>query len=132
MLADGTDKVIRQFLSYVLIAADATAPDGLALGGLTHRLGLRFDMLLRIIIGGRRCIGEDFHLSDRPYEKHVCAEVDRLLNVNRYKSVGTSRDGQCAVSDATTISKVVKLIDRPSALEAEMLKQIEVGSLAEN
>jgi hypothetical protein len=58
MLADGTGEVVGQFLAHVLVAADGAAPDGLALGGLTNGLGLRLDVLLKIIIGGRGHVRE--------------------------------------------------------------------------
>ena len=81
MLADGTGEVVGQFLTHVLVAADAAAPDGLALCCLTHGLGLRLDVLLIIIIGGGGHVGEHFHLGDEAYEKHVRAKVDGLLHV---------------------------------------------------
>ncbi len=97
MLADGTGEVVGQFLTHVLVATDGAAPDGLALCGLTHGLGLRLDVLLIIIIGGRGHVGEHFHLGDGAYEKHVRAKVDGLLHVGRDKGIGATGDGQCAV-----------------------------------
>ena len=132
MLADGAGEVVGQFLAHVLVAADGTAPDGLTLCGLPHGLGLRLDVLLIIIIGSRWHVGEHFHLRDGAYEKHVRAKVNSLLHVSRDEGIGAARDGQCAVGDATTILEAVELIDRTSALETKVLKQFEVGSLAED
>ncbi len=132
VLADGTGEVVGQFLAHVLVAADAAAPDGLALCCLTHGLGFRLDVLLIIIIGGRRHVGEYFHLGDGAYEEHVRAQVDGLFHVGRDEGVGTTRDGQRAVGDAATVGEAFELIDCPSALETEVLEHLEVGSLADN
>ena len=93
MLADGASEVIGQFLTHVLVAADRTAPNSLTLCSLTHGLGLRFDMLLIIIIGSRWHVGEHFHLSDCAYEEHVGTKVNGLLHVSRDEGIGATSDG---------------------------------------
>ena len=60
------------------------------------------------------------------------AKVNGLLHVGRDKGIGATGDGQCAVGDAPAILEAVELIDGTSALEAEVLEQFEVGSLAED
>ena len=60
------------------------------------------------------------------------AKVDGLLHVGRDEGIGTTGDGQCAVGDAATVGEAFELIDRPSALETEVLEQLEVGGLADN
>ena len=81
MLANGTDEIIRQFLSHIFITTDDTAPNGLALSGLPNGLRLRFDMLLIIIVCGRRHIRERLHLGNMTYKKDMRAQIDGLLHI---------------------------------------------------
>ena len=132
MLTDGTSEVFGQFLANIFISADAAAPDGLTLRCLADGLGLRFDVLLVVVIGGRGNIAEYFHLSDETDEERMRSQVDGLLHISGDEGVGATRDGQRTVGDAAAVSEVCKLIDSASALETEVLEQFEVGSLTED
>lgn len=132
MLTDWAGEIFGKFLANIFISADAAAPDSLALCCLADGLGLRLDILLVVVIRGRGNIGEHLHLGDETNEEHVSSQIDSLFHVGRDKGVGATHDGHRAVGDAATIGEVSELIDRASALEAEVLEQFEVGSLAED
>ena len=132
MFADGTDEVLRKFIAYILVAADDTAPDGLALGGLPHRLRLRLDVLHVVAIRGGRYLVEHFRFCDGPDEEDVRTEIDDLLHLDGDVGVGAAGDGHSAVRDTAAILEVGELIDLATALEAKMLEQLEVGGLTDD
>ena len=132
MLANGADEVIGQFLALILITANDAPPDGLALGIPADRLGVRLDVLLVVIIGGGGNIGERLHFGDNTDKKDMRAQIDNLLHICRKEGVCPASDCQCAVSDATAVGEVRKLIDHTPALETEVFEQFEVGRLADD
>ena len=93
MLAERANEVGRQFLTLVLITADAATPNGLALVGLADRLRLWLDVLLVVVVGGRRHIRQRFHLCDGTDEEHVRAEVNGLFHIGRDEGVRATCDG---------------------------------------
>ena len=129
MFAQRAFEIGWEGVTLIYIAADLADPLGLF---LNLGLGLRLDILLVVVIRGRGNIGEHLHLGDETNEEHVSSQIDSLFHVGRDKGVGATHDGHRAVGDAATIGEVSELIDRASALEAEVLEQFEVGSLAED
>ena len=59
MLAERADKVSRKLLAFIYVAAYRTSPYGLSALRGSGRFRLRLDVLLIILIGCRRCLGED-------------------------------------------------------------------------
>ncbi len=132
MLAEGADEVGGELLALVLVAADGAAPNSLALGGLLHRLRLRLDVLHVVAIRGGRRLVEHFRFGDGPDEEDVRTEIDDLLHLDGDVGVGAAGDGHRAVRDTAAILEVGELIDFATALEAEVLEELEVGRLAED
>ncbi len=132
MFADGTDEILRKFLAYIFVAADNATPDGLALGGLPHRLRLRLDVLHVVAIRGGRRLVEHFRFGDGPDEEDVRTEIDDLLHLDGDVGVGAAGDSHRAVRDTAAVLEVSELIDLAPALEAEMLEQLEVGGLTDD
>ena len=132
MFAEWTDEVCRQFLSFIFIAADEAAPNGLAFGGLTDRLWFRFDMFLVEIIGSRRYVGECLHFGNKTDEKNVRAQINGLLHIRREKGVGAASDSRRAVADAAAVGEIGELIDCVPTLETEVLEQFEISRLTDD
>ena len=132
MFADGTNEVFWQFFSHIFVATDAATPNGLAIFRLSCWLRLGFDVGLVIVVCGRRCVGECFHLGDKPDEQHVCAEVNGLFHISRDECVGATCDGEGAIADTATICKVGELVHGASTLETKMLEEFKVGSFAKD
>jgi len=51
MFTNRADEVVGDFVADVFVAADATAPDLLAVGSGSHRLGLGFNVGLVVFVG---------------------------------------------------------------------------------
>ena len=132
MFAEGADEVGGQLVTHVLVTADDAAPDSLAFGGLTRRLGFRLDMLLIVAVSSGRDVSEHFSLSDGSDEKDMGAEINDLLHLDGNEGVGAACDSQCAVGDAEAVGETVEFINLAPALEPEVLEQLEVSGLAEN
>ena len=132
MFADGTDEILGKFITLILITTDDAAPDGFALFGLTDSLGFRFDVLLIVIVGGRRHIGKRLHLGDETDEKDMRTQINGLLHIDRKVGVRAASDCQRSIAETAAVGEVGKLIDRVPALESKMLKQFEIGLLADD
>ena len=109
MFANGADEIIGQFLSHIFVTTDDTAPNGLALSGLPNGLRLRFDMLLVIIVCGRRHIDKRFHFCDKADEKDVCSQIDGLLHISEM-SWGRIDYPQNVFKKGDTVKVIIKEI----------------------
>ena len=132
MLAYRADEVLGQFLPNILVATDNATPYSLAISGLSHRLGLRLDMLLVVIIGGRGHVRKHLHFGDRANKEEMGAEIDNLLHLDGEEGVGAARHSQRAVADTAAFLEVGELIDLASALETEVLEEFKVSRLADD
>lgn len=126
MLAPRANEVVGQGFALVLIATDSAAPHGL-LDGLRTRLDVR----LIVVVGSRSVVGKRFHLVDVDDKQRVSAKVDRLRNVSGDVRISAASHRQRTVCQATAVGEVGKFVDVASRLEAEMLKQLEVGFFAD-
>ena len=129
MLAQRTDKVIRQFLAFIYIAAYLADPGHLA--GLRRSRG-RFDILLIVGVSGGRGIGQLLSGNDIGDEHGVSAKVNALYDFRGNVCVRTFCDIENAVVRPFCCGISVELIYVPAALEAEMFKGVKAGFLRQD
>ncbi len=68
MLTNRADEVVGDFFADVFVAADATAPDLLAVGSGSYLLRLWFDVGLVVFVGAGGVICKDCHEGGRTDE----------------------------------------------------------------
>ena len=125
MLAQRTNKILRQLFSHILISANRTSPDGLSILCLPHFLRLGLNMVHIVFIGCRSIPTQHFHIRDLTNEHGMRAKILRLVNL--YGNIGIGSFGNIinTVLSSDTGCVFCKFIDFPSCLEPEMLKQIK-------
>ena len=132
MLAQGTDEVLRELLADVLIPADGTAPDGLALRGLADLLRLRLDVLVVVGIGGGRRVVQADRLGDLRDEERVRAKVDAVEDAPGEIGVRPLQHRQRAVGGAPDRREARQLVRLPPGGEAEAPEERKIRSLADD
>lgn len=131
MFAEGADEVCREFISFVLIAADGAAPDGLAALAL-YGLRFRLDICVIVAVSRSRCAAQYVHISDAGDEEAVCTQVDFLSNISRDKGISAFGYNQAAISAAPGVKKAGKFISVTARLKTKAFKQVKIGLLTDD
>ena len=118
MLADGTDKILRQRFPLVDIPAHLAAKALFAVGG--RRLWL--DVLLVIVIGQGGHVRENTRLRHLGYKEGMRAKVDGREHTSAHPCVCELRNIEQPVLRTVFLLAGLKLVAVCTALEAEVLK----------
>ena len=122
MLAERTDKIGRQRISFVFVTADGAAPHRLAAVGRCRRR-LRLDMGVIIGVGGGGRIVQHLHIGHRRDKHRVGVQLDHVGDPRRDKRIGAlGHDGGAVVSTLPAV-EVREFIGASSRLESKPLKQ---------
>lgn len=130
MFAQGADKVCRQFLSFIDITADSTAPLGLSAG--LGFLGLGLDVGLIIAVGGRGHVREHLHVIHPGDEQGMASQINGLLHSGTDIAIGSCGHIVKAVFTSLAGRVLVEFVHGPPGLEAKMPEGVKAGILAEN
>ena len=131
MLADGTNEICRKLLTLIDVAADGTAPYGLAglfgVAGRSRGLGLDVGVVVSVGSGGRA--GQDVHILHGGDEEGVGAQIQGLFHLAADVAVGPFCYIQDTVSPPLGLRISGKLVRIPAGLEAEPLEDGKIRVL---
>ena len=130
MLAPGADEVGGEGVAFVDVAADFANPLLLAGGGGSGG-GLGLDVLLVVGVGDAGTVGEYLGFHHTGDEHRVGAKVDALGDDATYHAVDELGQVAQTILRAELCLTFGELVDRLSALEAEVLEGLHGGFLAE-
>ena len=126
MLAERADKILRQLLSLIDVAADIADP------ALLFGIRLRLDVLLIVGIGHRLNLIEHDRFRDVAQEHPVRSHVDYVENLKRNIGIRVLRKISDAVHRHIEMVVACELVDVPSGLESEMAELLERSLLVED